>query len=126
MLLLNLNSYGFFKGVELDIPGPVQWFEDVELTSTYWICGVQHRFNWKLDGTTDPILRKLCHKDLRCWAVVVAVLSSQFVLVIKTGESHDIPHTSGFLVILAGLRPDFCHCAWMMLYASCSLAEAMS
>ncbi|CAE6943408.1 Nup358 [Symbiodinium sp. CCMP2592] len=23
------------------------------------------RFNWKLDGTTDPILRKLCHKDLR-------------------------------------------------------------
>ncbi|CAE7262752.1 bmt5 [Symbiodinium pilosum] len=23
------------------------------------------RFNWKLDGTTDPLLRKLCHKDLR-------------------------------------------------------------
>ncbi|CAK9066329.1 unnamed protein product [Durusdinium trenchii] len=23
------------------------------------------RFNWKLDGTTDPILRKLSHKDLR-------------------------------------------------------------
>ena len=26
------------------------------------------RFNWKLDGSTDPVLRKLSHKDLRRWA----------------------------------------------------------
>ena len=31
-------------------------------------AGVPLRFHWKLDGTTDPLLRKLCHKDLRCLA----------------------------------------------------------
>jgi hypothetical protein len=71
-------SRGWTWAFQVQFNGSV-WFEDAAAD----VFTLSSRFNWKLDGTTDPILRKLCHKDLRCWA-------GDFAFRVNPGDTNGI------------------------------------
>jgi len=79
-------SRGWTWAFQVQFNGSV-WFEDVQPYRIWFdaadVFTLSSRFNWKLDGTTDPILRKLCHKDLRCWA-------GDFAFRVNPGDTNEM------------------------------------